>query len=817
MKKHTIYEFPLGKAAEPRLNVRINRDDGLLAAVGSPAVKGRAAGRLLAAVSADAGDVVISTDGQSIHATVANSSSALPVKICDMDHAAVSAVNVPGGVIVTTGSAGDNGQLINVDSATGEASALLPVDREGAPRAVRVDDSPATALIQSMKLKGVYTSRSKELDPSDIAMLTSAYADAYEAVSGAAAARHRFIQPVIVRIVARDSRGCVVYRSCPVMIAPDNGPQCTFVDRTLSDAGFAVTEATKLSATPFSIGLEFPDGDFPGWRQRVATIEVEVSPQIHPLDFAGKSQASFTSFTATTATLRVSAPGMALPSAPVAGDGTEYRRRVEGTLCRLDSLMIPAWSVNAGAVSASETVNGIYAAATADCRRQLSTLLSAIAKRPDTADADTQALVSLSYPHSFGAETAAVNGDAMLWGGLTARLFDGYPVTEYATSAEKRLSGTTACTAVATMDDGRRLVTSTTLQKLLPDRFSPLLTYPHPRARELTVMVGMKSFTVTLRPSPDHRMAYALSADCRPFSADTAMDMHVIPAADLILESYPEAVVLSSAGDPYALRAICRCGAGDVKAVTAAARANSSIDFGRRRFYAFTTQGICSVAADASLNSLTATLIDPRPVASHLAVCGVDDSVAAVAGRDLVTVKGNAVKTVMRDCGACMPGWNATASELWLAPPSGGSIIVIDMLTDDHYFRDDVDPVSMLSVAGKLLMACDDGKILDAADERPSLRTISLTFRSALPKARSINGVCVRLFGGKIDGTVSFTADNGNSRLAYRLVDFRINGSLDRPLEGRVYSHPFRYVTLRINATVSADTRLHRALFTVKK
>ena len=376
------------------------------------------------------------------------------------------------------------------------------------------------------------------------------------------------------------------------------------------------------------------------------------------------------------------------------------------------------------------------------------------------------------------------------------------------------MSGTTPVTAVVTLDDGSQLVASDTLTGQIPATFSPLLTYPHPRARQLTVMVGRKAFTVNLRPTPDGRMAYALAADCRPIEASTTLPMHIVPSADAVISDYPDCVAAASSGNPFVLLSVGRCGQGEVSALTPAPRGNSSLDFARRRFYAFTSRGICSLAVGSGLKSVVATLIDGRPVISSDAVCMIEGAVAAVAGKDLVIVKGNSVRTIVSDCRCMMLGWNVSQRELWAAGHPEG-ILVANTTTDDFYIRDDVSPSGFLTDSGRLYLLTPDGYVSDASAEVASLKRITLVFRSSLPKRSCVNGLCVRIFGESIDGTVSLTADNGvHTPLAYRLVEFRLAGSLDRPLESRVYAHPFRYVTLTINAIVSADTRLHRALFT---
>ncbi len=815
MKKHTIFEFNLSRPERMRRNVRVDADDGLLAPVGNLARVGRAGEKLLAVARGAAGDVMISSTDTTVYATAMGGAGNAPVVVAEFDAVPSGAFNVGDGVMITFGRTGHQPELLRCDESATDMAPVKRVSRSVTPRVFRVDDGLITSLLPARQLKGSYTSRSTSLHPADAATVKSDFTEAYRSVVSQAASRHRFVQPVMVRVKACDSSGCAVYVSPPVILAPEGGVQCQTVEIPLSGDGLSSAGESLLRAVPFSIGVEFPAGLASAWAGKVTSVQVEVSPQIHAADFSGESEVEFNAASdPTSITLRVSAPGIPLTEGQVAADGTEFRRRVEGLLSHLDSVMITAFTTGVSGGELPPRTTGIYAALTADARTQVSRLIATVSSPDERCAGDDLVLLSMNYPHSFSAGCGCVSGDTVIWGNLASRLFDGYHASEYATAFSSETAGTTPVTAVVTLDDGSQLVVSDTLSGQVPSAFSPLLTYPHPRARQLSVMVGRKSFTIALRPTRDGRMAYALTADCRPMEAAVMLPMHIVPASDTVITDYPDCVAAAGSGAPLVLQSLSRCGQGEVSAVTPAPRGNSSLDFARRRFYAFTTRGICSLAAGSGLSTLVATMIDARPVFSAGAVCMIEGAVAAVAGNDLVTVKGNSVKTVMTDCRCNMLGWNVSQKELWCAGHTEGTIVA-NTTTDDFYIRDDVSPVGLLSDSGRLYVLSADGYVSDASDELAGKKRITMVFRASLARRSSVNGFCVRMFGESVDGTVTLTADNGvHSQLAYRLVEFRLLGSLDRPLESRVYAHPFRYVTLTINALVSTDTRLHRALFT---
>ncbi|MCM1519674.1 MAG: hypothetical protein NC098_02700 [Lachnoclostridium sp.] len=810
-EKHTIKQIDLTNPAEIRVNTRIDSKTGQISPTGDPKHMGRIRGSFL--VRHHSG-VIISEDDNVIYAYYER--AGVTERVCDTEVSPSGGFNYPGGVFLTFGGSGIAALRLEIDDDGTSVTPVGEVDRLTAPGLRRVDDAAIIVSLPERPLKGFYTSRSSALQPEDAATLSADLTDAYETVHELAAARHRYVQPVIARLVARDVDGHEIYRSAPVMIAPAAGPQCTGIERRMTGEGYAIVNAASLSAIPFSIGIDFPTDMSQMWKTLALTLHVEVSPQLHAVDFDLPAGFRFSSFSATEARLNMTVPGIDVTASAkgIASVGTELRRRIEAVLDNFDQAKVNAFTLNLRSADLSSRVTGIYAAAVSDTRKQVTRLLSIASMAVTQADSS---LVAISYPHTFSAACGAVSGEVVLWGDLTARLFPGYTAMEMAITTASLTSGTRPVTTIVELDDGRLLVNAGVVTGVLPEGFSPLLTYPHPRARRITILLGMKSFSAEMRPLPGGTMAYALTAGFTPAVPDTELDMHIVPAADEIRFSYPESVAATNVDELQMPGALTRCASGKVVEVTPASRGNASWDFARQRFYAFTRGGICTVTSSASISSLSVSIIDSRPVLSRNAVCDLDNGQAAIAGGDLIMIRGNKSDTLCSNVNAIEIGWNAEMRELWMVDYINAVTDIFNVDTADLFTRTDFCPYLMVSQGGRLLLLSAEGELTDASSEMSTdSKHIRLTFRTPLARAAAVTGLSVRMTGSHINGSIILAGDNGcYGTTSYRLVEYKIDGELNRPIEGRVYGFPFRWITFHIDAAVSTDTRLHSATFTI--
>ncbi|MDE6484927.1 MAG: hypothetical protein K2L14_06005 [Duncaniella sp.] len=805
--KFQTYDFDVSSQNPVQVNVRQDSVDGSLRPVGSPAPAGNAPGALLGSVGCKGRHVVVSTLDGDVYVNDPLKDAAVKAGTLDCD--ITSAVNVEGGMLLMSALSGEPPCRLTVDFETGEAAIEKPLPRHGAPRLVRIDDGVLSVPLPARKLKGSYSRTDRSLLPDDLHTLTDDYAMAYRDICGLAASRHRFIQPVMARVTARDSRGTMVYRSAPVLITPQSGAQLTETSRSLGGDALNEAGAATVQAVPFSIGIVFPAAVPSLWRERVAIIEVETSEQIHPVTFSLPSAARIESAGSQSAALVVTAPGVDAASGGIAADGSEMRRRITGVLMNTDSALSVAHSMPLPA--GASTVTGIYRASSPDCSRQVDSVIATASLLPADKASSTDSRL-LDYPHTFSAACAGSAGGKILWGNITAKMFGGYTVAEQSVGTDSSTAAV-AATSIITLDDGRMLVDSITERVSVTKELSPLIVYPHPSAVKITILTGTKMWEASMRPTPCRRMAYALASDLRPVIPSVNAGMHVVPDAATVTEHYPATVAIADTAAPLEIEAAATAAPGAITAITAELRAGSSLDITRRRFYVFSRGGISSVTSGGSPLRLTPVMLDHRAVMMPQSVCAAADGILAVAGGDLVKISGNKATTLLVNAGPCSLGLCGRYGEVWLVSASVDPTLIFNPATGYAYYRTDVYPEEMISAGDRLLLRMADGALLDASAEQSGSMDVEMTFRICLKRAKAVRAFGVRAYGGTVKGKIILAADNGihSPDGVYRIVDFDIDGELNRPLESRVAAHPFRYITLGVRASVSHDFRLEGA------
>ncbi|WP_301347161.1 hypothetical protein, partial [uncultured Duncaniella sp.] len=366
----------------------------------------------------------------------------------------------------------------------------------------RQDMTAVSADIPAVTLKGSYDTSSRTLCDADRTTLDKGMRDAYLRLCDLARLQRRYIQPVVARYRLIGDGGDVIYTSAPVLISPESGLQATHASILLTGEGFRQMSGARLTATGYTVGITYsrtPDAE---WLSRVRSVEVLVSPQLHPLVTGLPGTFTRTGSSTTQLTFTHTLPGVN----PLDDPGSSSSRLTRCITSIID---------NADTTLRSSPAED-------DTSEEMARLQSIISIPSTPPTPDSIMRVRLSPPNTFTAGCTARSGDLIAWGNLTAIPFDGYTLPEM--SAKVIASESSTPTAVqVTMQDGSTVVSQTVVHKQSVTSLSPLLVYPNPDARLITLIAGRRSVTLPLTPSPCGRWAYYLSPTLAPvtFTDDT--------------------------------------------------------------------------------------------------------------------------------------------------------------------------------------------------------------------------------------------------------------------------------------------------------
>lgn len=675
-----------------------------------------------------------------------------------------------------------------------------------------VDATMVSAEIAARRLSRVYGPGDNSLDRTDHDKVTEAFAEAYRTMARAAAGAGMFLQPVVGRYVVSDADGHPLYASAPVLLSNSEGPQCTDV-YTLRSLDRQTTEPLQITAKCWRPQLVLPPGGLP---EAAATVDILLTPQLHPYSLdapagVGVSRSAGTEF------LRVSMPGVGTAL------NTAYPDSSRGLLSRVTEVF-DTLARSAATLDARSTAGAVTLPLGAD--RSLAAEQRLLAR---TLERQTSAAVSLpgllQAPHSFSARSGSFGPIAVLWGGLTARRYGGYPLSMFGTSTID--SSWRGWAAVEFADGSERVVWQGGGETAAPRLLMPLLSYPSADAVRITVWLQTGTQTAQtasfpLRPFGAGCAAY-LHPSLRPFVLEAATgQLPTAPAPLERLHEYPGMLAAASALAPLSLTSVLRPGCGEVRAVATAAGSQSAWDFGRPRFYACCASGIIAVSATADLRRLSATPVDGRRVSGPSGLCSVDGQVYAVASGDLVRMQGNRVVTVRRSCGYTSVAWASQRRELVGLRQDG----TLEYSVDGSRFELDWRLGGCCLATdncGRILMGTP-GAVYDLTDERYGAGGVDIRWQvelhaedgsadgGLLPGLRP-TAMELQLGAASFSGTVSLTRGHYLATATRPDAGIRIKGRIGHPLHIPVHTRPATSWLIDITARVTAG-QIHRIKIT---
>lgn len=791
--KTTISKSAVKTAAEVCTNLRPDRTGTALVPVGDPATVSSAGGIPIASGPVGGRNIILILRGRELWVADAGSPAA-EIMVAEAASDVKCALAVADGFIVMT----DVALRLRLDPASGKWTAKECGHASGFPALYAEEAGAVSAEFTAGELSGSYTTADSALSAADTAKLTEAYNDAYSRVCERAAAAGAHVQPVLAAWRLRDHSGNEIYTSAPVLLADPSGIQAAKLAIRASGDGFSTLADTRLTVNTFRVGIKFPAEEAPGWPDEVGTVDLLISPEIHPVSATASAVATFTR-SSSDLTVNLTAPGVSTSTDPSAR-GTLFHSRLMKTL---------------GSFSRRATVCSMPAAASGTTAASASPL--PIKKQIAATDSNgtlapaSDMMRAIAAPHSFTAGAAARSGDTIVWADITARRFSGYKARELA--VVHNFSGAAAVPTACRVkfSDGTAVVTSLTEHDFYSLKLSPLIVYPHPAATEITVIIGKKSVTLPLSSTPDGDAAYYLSPRVRPIGPDTELPAFVMPAAETPVEAFADGVAAARADEPLKATGAVLTGTGRIAAATPSVRTSSSgWDFARGRFYTFGPGGICAVAVSAS--RISAAIIDSRGVSGKGRAALTPAGVVAVAGDDLVKISGSLCTDLLPGTGDSLVGWCGRFGEIWLIDPGSGSVRTAGIKGSITGNRTDLTVRALLSAPPGLYLTTEGRGIVNASVENPAAeREIEWRARIECGAPVEVRALSVWIFASSLRGKVTLTADNGaGAAHALPLIGIGAAGEINSPLTARMLAPRRRYLNLTLKAVAGADSRLEK-------
>lgn len=532
-------------------------------------------------------------------------------------------------------------------------------------------EAPVSAEMPSVVLSAAY-GHGDSISPADTARLTAAARQLYEDLDSNVRGAGCYWQPVMVRVRALDASRRVLFESEPQLFTnPQSAEWGGQIALTAASDG-RTTNVLDLQVPAFSLHIHASESAVSNGI--VSSYELLVSPALHHCDITLQPSVATPRRAGTqtlcTVTFR---PGVLDSPAPATRPLQLISLMARLLWLETSLVEIPCARLVA---SQSEKLPPLVAESV---EASIKLVKKALAKTVSPA-ADGEYL--LMPPHSFTASTVAVGADTVLWGGIEVTRFAGWGVEHFADSVTDAAWQGAVEVAFA---DGSTVVRTSSGSRDAPDTFGPVLSYPSPDAVSMSLCVSvagqsLRKATFPLVRDPSAMRAVYVSPTMRPFSLPAADGNYDIPQATASPVPFHDTLLLCSSSAPLLPLASARVVEGDVKALAEAPFGQSSWDFGRVRYYVFTSRGIYLLSASSTRRAMSMSLIDNRIVNSRYAVTHTERGLAAIASGDIVLLSGSKAKRIDRGGldGARALAWVHDSHELWCLCPDSTEVLCFD-------------------------------------------------------------------------------------------------------------------------------------------
>lgn len=647
-----------------------------------------------------------------------------------------------------------------------------------------------TETVRLSPLTGGYSRGSGALTDEDSLAVGLGLKSAYALLRSRAALAGQRLQPSLMAWQLVDDHGQVIFRSVPQWAGVADGFQ--LVDSMTTgvgadgSGGFSVVDPFSISADGWRPeAVISADGVSDYWREHTARLELLAQPAMEFTDGADRAQGRLDAGASGHSSLHVFMPGAS------AGMVTDTAGLMALTSARLAAFHSEARVV--GTIGRPFANPGSHTVGFAD------------AGRPAGRDAMP---AQLQLPHRFAAATSFESGMALFMADITVipsaggQAVDVAPLTTATAEAIHQVA--------LTLADGTVRARSRSCREK-PLRLPPLLVFPEPTARSVTLLAGTEAVELTLTPSACGRYSYWLSPGLSnlEWMPDTADGSPVgTTAAAPRLGGTLLCAAADSPLDPLSAHAVCP---GTIRRLTQTVGSAGGWNYGRQHLLLWGSEGVYALSVDRSLLTVGCSLLHRPGITRHDAVAvAADCAWCATSSGTLLKVTGARARAVAAVMEPVAVGWCEARGELWMADADGR----VGVLTaaGGFYRRKPLEVKSFCDAhGGRLHALTTDGRLVDCSTEaRAEWVEVEWSARVGASVAPTALAVW-HLDSEAANLRLALSADSGGA--ATQLCELTVAGQVNSPLAARVYSPLRTHLTARIGGTLTAPSRLRGVVF----
>lgn len=488
-------------------------------------------------------------------------------------------------------------------TASGGSPLFNPVSITAEPMA------PLTMNVEAITLGRPYTA-GENVDHSDTLRINAACTGAYRRLCAEAAAQGVFLRPLIVRAVIRDNDGNLLHRGPELLVTPE-AKSLSVADRfDIPMVSDTATEAFAVTVPTFRLRIRVRPMAGQIWVERAARLVIEVSPCFHPDVAASAGGGDITVRRDATSGQRI---GVTMPGSErcLATYEPERNRRLIGLfLAAFDSTSVAVAEIPDPYLRGVDTVVGSYGLP--DVERQNKTVTALLSGNVKCIHDVGR---HLNAPHTFTARHVVATPAAVMYGDITSLMYPGYSVMDFVAETADNDAENWRALTTTTFADGRVATRLDTGKGNKPLSLNALLSYPDSTATMIDIVVeddteGSEPYRwrASLSPAASGAMgcAIGIAADLASRQPTPDSSARLVSPSTKRPEGrrVADAVATASPDNPTRIVGLTRLGS-YLTALIVAKSTSGAWDFGRTRFYAFTSDRLLLLNTSAALERIS--------------------------------------------------------------------------------------------------------------------------------------------------------------------------------------------------------------------